>query len=161
MRTVAILPVKSFGRAKQRLGGAFPDRPALAAAMVSDVLEALGGVPALTGVIVVTAEPSAAEAARAAGAPGGPDPPQAGPAAAPPPRVAAALGRAPGLRLAVAPAERVLLVPGDCPALAPAEVEALLAHREPVVIVPDRHGTGTNALLLTPPEVIAPAFGEG
>ena len=30
-----------------------------------------------------------------------------------------------------------------------------------VVIVPDRHGSGTNALRLTPPEVIAPAFGPG
>jgi 2-phospho-L-lactate guanylyltransferase len=30
-----------------------------------------------------------------------------------------------------------------------------------VVIVPDRHGTGTNALLLTPPNAIEPAFGPG
>ena len=29
------------------------------------------------------------------------------------------------------------------------------------MIVPDRHGTGTNALLLTPPDVIEPAFGPG
>jgi 2-phospho-L-lactate guanylyltransferase len=29
------------------------------------------------------------------------------------------------------------------------------------VIVPDRHGQGTNALLLTPPDVMAPAFGPG
>jgi 2-phospho-L-lactate guanylyltransferase len=30
-----------------------------------------------------------------------------------------------------------------------------------VVIVPDRHGTGTNALLLAPPDAIAPSFGPG
>jgi 2-phospho-L-lactate guanylyltransferase len=30
-----------------------------------------------------------------------------------------------------------------------------------VGIVPDRHGTGTNALLLAPPDAISPAFGEG
>ncbi len=30
-----------------------------------------------------------------------------------------------------------------------------------VIVVPDRHGTGTNALLLTPPDVIEPSFGEG
>ena len=30
-----------------------------------------------------------------------------------------------------------------------------------VAVVPDRHGTGTNALLLSPPDVIAPSFGEG
>jgi 2-phospho-L-lactate guanylyltransferase len=29
------------------------------------------------------------------------------------------------------------------------------------VIVPDRHGHGTNALLLTPPDVMEPAFGPG
>jgi 2-phospho-L-lactate/phosphoenolpyruvate guanylyltransferase len=30
-----------------------------------------------------------------------------------------------------------------------------------VVIVPDRHGSGTNALLLAPPEVVGPSFGTG
>jgi 2-phospho-L-lactate guanylyltransferase len=28
-------------------------------------------------------------------------------------------------------------------------------------VIPDRHGTGTNGLLLSPPDVIAPAFGPG
>src|SRR3954470_6817929 len=149
MRTVAILPVKRFGRAKSRLGGAFPDRPALAAAMVGDVLEALARVEDLQGMIVVTAEPDAADAAQAAGARVVHDPAEAGQSAA------AALG------IAAAGADRVLLVPGDCPALDPEEVATLLAHREPVVIVPDRHGTGTNALLLAPPDVMEPAFGPG
>ena len=60
--------------------------------------------------------------------------------------------------------ERVLLVPGDCPALDPREVDELLAgamSAPDVVIVPDRHGTGTNALLLAPPDAIAPSFGPG
>jgi len=30
-----------------------------------------------------------------------------------------------------------------------------------VAVVPDRHGTGTNALLMSPPDAIAPAFGPG
>ena len=30
-----------------------------------------------------------------------------------------------------------------------------------MAIVPDRHGTGTNALVLAPPGSIRPAFGEG
>jgi 2-phospho-L-lactate guanylyltransferase len=150
VRTVAILPVKSFGRAKQRLTGGFADRPALAAAMVADVLDALGSVEGLDGVIVVTASEHAATSARAAGAIVVHDPVEAGQSAAAQLGIAAAAG-----------AERVLLVPGDCPALDPDEVGALLAHTEPVVIVPDRHGTGTNALLLSPPSVMAPAFGEG
>ncbi len=28
-----------------------------------------------------------------------------------------------------------------------------------VVVIPDRHGTGTNGLLLSPPDAIAPSFG--
>jgi 2-phospho-L-lactate guanylyltransferase len=61
-------------------------------------------------------------------------------------------------------ATRVLLVPGDTPALDPAELEALLDRPvtgRSVVIVPDRHGSGTNALLLTPPDVMVPQFGPG
>jgi len=30
-----------------------------------------------------------------------------------------------------------------------------------VAIVPDRHGSGTNALLLSPPDAIGPAIGPG
>jgi 2-phospho-L-lactate guanylyltransferase len=149
MRTVAILPVKTFGRAKQRLTGAFDDRPALAAAMVADVLETLTAIDAIDHVIVVTAEPRAAAIAREAGARVVHDPLEAGQSAA------ALLG------IAEAEAERVLLVPGDCPSLDADEVLTLLSCPEPVVIVPDRHGTGTNALLLTPPDVMRPSFGEG
>jgi 2-phospho-L-lactate guanylyltransferase len=61
-------------------------------------------------------------------------------------------------------AERVVLVPGDCPALSPAEVDELLAHQPPapsVLVVPDRHGTGTNALVLTPPDAMPSSFGPG
>jgi 2-phospho-L-lactate guanylyltransferase len=155
MRTVAILPVKRFARAKQRLragvDGAARER--LAAAMVADVLEVLASYPALERLVVVTAEASVAEAATAAGAHVVPDPDEAGQSAA------AALG------VLVArdelSAQRVLLVPGDTPSLAPADLDALLARTEPVVVVPDRHGTGTNALLLRPPTAIAPAFGPG
>src|SRR6478672_9113467 len=94
MRTVAILPVKSFGRAKQRLGQAFPDRPALAAAMVADVLEALAAVPSLDGVIVVTAEPIAARIAAEMGAQVVHDPVESGQSDAAARGVAAALAGA-------------------------------------------------------------------
>ena len=156
MRTAAVLPVKSFGRAKQRLGEAVgqPDRSELAAGMVGDVLGALGAVPSLDELIVVTAEPRAAAAARSAGAQVVDDPVEAGQSDAAARGVAVAVSRG---------AERVLLVPGDCPALDASEVGGVLAGFADagVVIVPDRHGSGTNALRLTPPEVIAPAFGPG
>jgi 2-phospho-L-lactate/phosphoenolpyruvate guanylyltransferase len=156
MRTAAVLPVKSFARAKQRLGDAVggSGRAELAAGMVGDVLGALGAIPGLDDVVVVTAEPRAADAARGAGAFVVDDPVEAGQSDAAARGVDAAVVRG---------AERVLLVPGDCPALDPGEVAELLAGFDGagVVIVPDRHGSGTNALLLTPPDVIAPAFGPG
>jgi 2-phospho-L-lactate/phosphoenolpyruvate guanylyltransferase len=157
MHTVAVLPVKSFGRAKQRLGEALgsSERGELARAMVGDVLAALRAVSGLDAIVVVTAEPAAAGAAEAAGAVVVHDPEEAGQSPAAARGVAAAVERG---------AERVLLVPGDCPALDPWEVERLLAepHAPPhVTIVPDRHGSGTNALLITPPDALAPAFGPG
>jgi len=156
MRTAAVMPVKSFGRAKQRLGDAVgqPVRGELAAAMVGDVLDALRAVPGIAEIVVVTADRRAAAAAREAGANLVDDPVEAG--------QSEAAGR--GVRAAAARgAERVLLVPGDCPSLDPGEVGAVLDAfpAAGVVIVPDRHGSGTNALLLTPPDVIEPAFGTG
>jgi 2-phospho-L-lactate guanylyltransferase len=156
MVTAAVLPIKTYARAKQRLSEAVgvPDRRALAAAMVGDVLDALPSVPGLDRVIAVTAEPLAVAAAREAGADVVHDPHEAGQSAA------ALLG----VRAAIEQdAGRVLLVPGDCPALDPDELAGLLARqgRAGVVIVPDRHGAGTNALLLSPPDVIEPSFGPG
>ncbi len=158
MRTAAVLPVKRFARAKQRLGGSVEDdvRLALAAAMVADVLHALAQTDALAQTIVVTQEQAVAAMASELDATVVADPDERGQSAA------AALGVSHAL---AAGAERVLCVPGDCPALAPEELTALLceparAERE-VVIVPDRHGTGTNGLLLAPPGAIAPAFGPG
>jgi 2-phospho-L-lactate guanylyltransferase len=56
-----------------------------------------------------------------------------------------------------------VLLPGDCPLLEPRELEGLLTGipESYVAIVPDRHGEGTNALVLSPPGAIRPAFGEG
>jgi 2-phospho-L-lactate guanylyltransferase len=157
VRTAAVLPVKSFAKAKQRLGDAIggSDREELAAAMVGDVLTALSAVAQLDDVIVVTAEPVAAHAAERAGALVVHDPDEWGQSAAANRGIDAALAR---------DATRALLVPGDCPALEPAEVTRLLERdddRPSVVIVPDRHGSGTNALLLAPPGAVEPSFGTG
>jgi 2-phospho-L-lactate guanylyltransferase len=55
----------------------------------------------------------------------------------------------------------VALLPGDCPLLDLAELDGALERMRDgaVTVVPDRHGTGTNALLLSPPDAIGPAFG--
>jgi len=165
VRTAVILPVKRFAQAKQRLGASIADaaRERLARAMVTDVLAALARAHSIERTIVVTCEPSVAAQARAGGALVLRDAAQAGQSAAV--RIGVARARAEGF-------ERVLCIPGDCPALEPGELDALLAAggggkgpgaaaRREVVIVPDRHGTGTNGLLLTPPEVIEPSFGPG
>lgn len=153
MRTAAVLPVKRFAHAKQRLGQSVADqlRLELARAMVADVLAALSQSDAIERTIVVTRERSVAVAADEQGAIVVEDASESGQPAA------AALGVARALADGF---ERVLCVPGDCPALDPAELDALL--RDPVagvVIVPDRHGSGTNGLLLTPPDAIVPSFG--
>jgi 2-phospho-L-lactate guanylyltransferase len=157
MRTLAILPVKRFDQAKQRLGGTLTPtaRRELAEAMVGDVLAAMGEVPELDGVIVVSGEPVALALAGAAAAETVADDRDHGQSEA------ARLGIE---RARQHDCERVLLVPGDCPALDPAEVSTLLREGGPapsVAIVPDRHGSGTNALLLAPPDAISPSFGPG
>jgi 2-phospho-L-lactate guanylyltransferase len=157
-RTAAILPVKRFSAAKQRLDGDISDgtRRALAEAMVTDVLIALRRSKLVDEVLVVSGEHSAvALAAGYDAAAVVDDPEDAGHSAAAVRGVQAALERG---------ATRVLLVPGDCPALDPAEVDGLLERAESgpdVLVVPDRHGSGTNALVLTPPDVIRPSFGPG
>jgi 2-phospho-L-lactate guanylyltransferase len=153
MRTAAILPVKRFTRAKQRLGASVADplREDLARAMVGDVLVALRETTSIERTIVVTGEDSAAATARSVSALVVED------AAEESQSAAVALG----VERALAEGfERVLCVPGDCPALDPAELDSLLQGAgSEVAIVPDRHGTGTNGLLLTPPDAIPPSFG--
>jgi 2-phospho-L-lactate guanylyltransferase len=158
MSTIAILPVKSFGAAKQRLAPQLGSgaRKALAQAMFSDVLGALRRVPNLDALAVVTADPIAETAALGQGVRVLRDAEQAGQSQA------ATIG----IEYAqTAGFERVLLVPGDTPLLDPGEVAALLrcepGDERTVVIVPDRHGEGTNALLIRPPDAIAPSFGAG
>jgi 2-phospho-L-lactate guanylyltransferase len=60
-------------------------------------------------------------------------------------------------------AAAVLVLPIDIPAVAPdllaPLVETAAAGDRVVAVVPDRHGRGTNALLLAPPDVIDFCFG--
>jgi 2-phospho-L-lactate guanylyltransferase len=157
VRTLAILPVKRFQLAKQRLSAELtPEfRGDLAEAMVADVLSALAACEAIEATLVVTNEERVTDLARESGAEAVADPHESGQSAA----VAVGVARA------VADGyDRALLVPGDCPALDPAELDGLLGdarERTSVVIVPDRHGIGTNGLLLTPPNALAPTFGPG
>ncbi len=70
MNATAILPVKRFAAAKQRLapGMGSTHRAELAAAMLEDVLEAIGEARSIERTIVVSSEPRAVEIAGASGA---------------------------------------------------------------------------------------------
>jgi 2-phospho-L-lactate/phosphoenolpyruvate guanylyltransferase len=156
----AIIPVKRFGHAKQRLLATLdrPQRARLVKAMLRDVLAATTGAELVERVIVVTAEGRAERIAlvhaRRARTPmevlqergdrGHPE--------------AATLGI---VRAKALGARCAALLPGDCPLLDAGELDAALARMRPgrVVVVPDRHGAGTNALLMCPPDAIAPGFG--
>jgi 2-phospho-L-lactate/phosphoenolpyruvate guanylyltransferase len=156
MATVAILPVKTFTEAKRRLrSGLSPgERRALAEAMFSDVLVALRRTTAVNSILVVSADHAAQQIAGGYGADVLADEEHGH-------NVAARHGLAHAIEQG---ATRVVLVPGDCPALDPHELDGLLARTVPepsVLIVPDRHGTGTNALVLTPPGALTPSFGPG
>ncbi|HXW58819.1 MAG TPA: 2-phospho-L-lactate guanylyltransferase [Solirubrobacteraceae bacterium] len=165
MRTAAILPVKRLQQSKQRLRASIDERlrVQLVQAMAEDVLSALAGCDAIERTIVVTSEPHMSRFAAAQGALVVPDTAEEGQSAA------VALGVAQACACGYA---RALCVPGDCPTLDPDELSELLdedgtrataARRPPprAVIVPDRHDTGTNGLLLSPPDAISPSFGPG
>lgn len=156
MKATAVVPVKRFGEAKRRLAAGIDDerREALVAAMLEDTLEAIEGSRAIKRTIVVTGDPRAQEIVAASSAEVLPDPADEGHV------VAALAGIA---RAEVDGASCVALLPGDCPLLEPKELDRLLTGIPSsfVAVVPDRHGTGTNALVLSPPDAIQPAFGEG
>jgi 2-phospho-L-lactate guanylyltransferase len=152
VRTAAILPVKSFGAAKQRLGSLLGSgsRQALAQAMFQDVLSSLRKVEGIELVVVVASEPSVEFAAE-----------EQVVLLEDELREGQSPAAATGIRWAVESGfERVLLVPGDTPLLSASELDALLANApEEVIVIPDRHGSGTNGLLLRPPTAIEPSFG--
>jgi 2-phospho-L-lactate guanylyltransferase len=165
-------------------------RERLARAMVADVLLALASSDAIERTIVVTREPSLAAVAEQHGALILEDRDDDGQSAAVALGVSRALhdgfarvlcipGDCPALDpseldalLAAADARaaqdarhtadaRDMADAGDAAAARKAAAQANGSVQAEVVIVPDRHDTGTNGLLLTPPDAIEPAFGPG
>ncbi|MCC6295765.1 MAG: 2-phospho-L-lactate guanylyltransferase [Pseudomonadales bacterium] len=153
--TWVLIPVKPLATAKTRLAEVLApaERRALVLAMLDDVLDALAGVPGLAGVALVGGD---AELARHLTGR------QLRLLAEPDPGLNAAL-RAASAELATVGAGRLLILPADIPALDRAAVESLLAiDGEPAVaLVAASADGGTNALLLSPPGLLDPAFGPG
>ena len=154
------MPLRGLEDAKTRLGAELDpeERLELVVAMATRTLAATRDAPGIAGTVLVTADPAAAELAATFGA-------------------RTIVQRLPGLNAALREARAVaaelgatavLVVPIDLPAVSPTALEGLLADaadtleagRPLVVVVPDRHGRGTNALLVSPAAAIDPAFGE-
>jgi 2-phospho-L-lactate guanylyltransferase len=160
-RVVALVPVRSLSGAKSRLGEPLDaeERADLVMALLRGTVREATAATRLAGVVVVSMDEELLRGARTMGA-------------------ASLLQETDGLNegldearvAAGAEATAVMVLPADLPGVAAAEIDRLAeaadlllsrAPEEPVVVlVPDRHGTGTNALLLAPPNAIAFRFGE-
>lgn len=149
----ALLPVKSPKNAKQRLNGFLsPDqREILARLMYEHTLAELCQAAGIDQVVVITSDPDIAEHARRRNVLVFEESEQ---------RSHSASADGACLRAIELGATTVLLVPIDVPLATNADFERLAAAASPgVVIVPSADGTGTNALVRTPPDVIESRFG--
>ena len=147
------IPVRSFEGAKSRLGAVLDaeERRELVEVLLSRTVAAALAARGVTEVLVVSPDAEVLRVAQVAGA-----------------RLVEQRSRGlnPALQEARAAATgaRLLVLPADIPGIDAAAIERVLeagdaTGRPSVVLVPDRHGRGTNALLLDPPDVIDPAFG--
>jgi 2-phospho-L-lactate guanylyltransferase len=158
MNVAALMPVKGFRNAKQRLSPLLSGaaREQLAETMFRDVLGQVRLARGLVGTFVVTGDDKVAAIASAAGAEIIGEAEENGETAA------VDFAR---LELKRAGCEAVLIIPGDMPLLRAADIEQLLAQVPEgatapfALLVPSHDRLGTNALLLAPPDVIKLRFG--
>jgi 2-phospho-L-lactate guanylyltransferase len=158
MKIWAIVPVKSLNRAKSRLSSILTgsERKQLALRMLRYNLETVSGSGLLSGVLVISRDSDVLHTAQSIddvialqeiGVP----------------HLNNALEQARNLLMDWG-ADAVLVLPADIPFITGDDLRAMLEMgRQPgtVVIAPDRHGQGTNAILLHPPEIIDFSFGVG
>jgi len=156
MRIVALVPVKNLARAKSRLTPPYTldERAAFVRDTLAHVLSAITASGVVARTLVVSPDATVWEQAVALGATSVPD-------------TAGKLNRALDLARAVAlgdGADAVLVVHADLPRLLPTEIAAMVAMlpvSPAAVLAPDHTGTGTNALLLAPPDALPFRFGTG
>ena len=151
----AIVPVKPLRLGKSRLSGVLSDdeRAVLNRMFLEQTLDILRSIPRVTQTLVVSRDPAALAIARDFGArtvleDGTPN-------------LNSALNRATMLAKNYAP-RGVLVLPADLPLLTYGDLLEFFEHVcEPpcMVITPDRHELGTNALLMAPGGLIPYDFG--
>jgi 2-phospho-L-lactate guanylyltransferase len=153
----AIVPVKPLRRGKSRLSSvlSLEARTALNHYLLSNTLETLASVSEIEHSLVVSRDPEALTIAREYGA-----------------RTVQEQG-SPQLNVALTRATMVakshsvhgvLIVPADLPLITADDIHEVLKRgvNPPVVVItPDRHRKGTNALLISPPGLIKYQYGPG
>jgi 2-phospho-L-lactate guanylyltransferase len=158
MKIAALLPVKSFRNAKQRLSPVLDgaEREMLAEAMFRDVVSQVLNARGLDRTCVVTGNDRVDAIATRLGAQVIRESAERGETGA------VDFAR---IELTRSGCEAILIVPGDLPLLRAEDVEELLGHLPAgagppfALLVPSHDRLGTNALLLAPPDVIKLRFG--
>ena len=152
----AVIPIGSLDGAKSRLGAVLDaeERRDLVTRLAEATIRAAVATPGIAETIVITPDDEVRGLALAAGAR---------------PIRQRSTGLNAGLRegrdeVIAAGGSALLILPIDLPRISPEAVTRIvdvLADTPPplVAIVSDRHGRGTNALLLAPPDVIDVCFG--
>lgn len=152
----AIVPVKPLRRGKSRLAGALSEdeRTELNRTLLQHTLKTLSELKELEEVLVISRDPQALTIARNYGARTVREDGQ--------PELNTALKRATVIAQVYA-TRGVLVLPADLPLISRIDVLTLIerAGEPPVVVIaPDRHEKGTNALLISPSGLIEYDFGE-
>ncbi|HSE87663.1 MAG TPA: 2-phospho-L-lactate guanylyltransferase [Candidatus Binatia bacterium] len=158
MKVSALIPVKGFNNAKQRLSPLLhaAHRKLLAEIMFRDVLRQVVKVAGLLETFVVTGNDEVAEIANSLGAQVIREKAERGETDA------VDFAR---LELKQSGREAVLIIPGDLPLVRSADIEEVLAQVPEgasapfALLVPSHDRMGTNALLLAPPDIIKLRFG--
>ncbi|MBN2550161.1 MAG: 2-phospho-L-lactate guanylyltransferase [Anaerolineales bacterium] len=153
----AIVPVKPLRWGKSRLAEVLTqdERTDLNRRLLAHTLDTLTALPEIERILVISRDQAALALAREYGA----RTIQENGA----PRLNVALTRATIVAKNYA-TRGVLILPADLPLITPEDIRAMLdrARRPPVVVVaPDRHRRGTNALLVCPAGMIEYEFGAG
>lgn len=141
----AIVPIKTFDRAKQRLANVLSEeeRRSLMLAMARDVLTCLTKSSRLTGILIVSRTPEADALAQTFATERFAESPTA--------NLAGALEQATQHLIANFDAKGAFVVPADVPGIATDELDEILANHEHVTILPDAEHIGTNGLICSPP----------
>lgn len=152
----AIIPVKPLRRGKSRLAGTLSEdeRTELNRTLLQHTLKTLSELKELEEVLVISRDPQALTIARSYGARTVRENGQS--------ELNVALRRATVVAQVYA-TRGVLVLPADLPLISSEDIRALIerAIDPPVVVIaPDRHEKGTNALLISPAGLIEYDFGE-